>query len=127
MNGKQIRDIKAEGLTYVDDEGNEKFIDFAVCLDNYFRKVTSAQYIERMKELNPQSQWDEEGIKNYIASRRRWREIANRCVLGKPWSDGPFVEFHTEPSIRFDFDTEEEYGHARSHIERFGWKTFDLS
>src|SRR5262245_26288824 len=103
MNGKQILDIKADGLTYVDDEGNKQFINFAECFENYFHEATSPEYIERMKELNPQMQWDKEGVENYIEKRRRWREIADRCILGKPWADGPYIEFHTEPPIRFDF------------------------
>ncbi len=127
MDGKQIRNITAEGLTYLDENGNETFIDFAACYTNDLNKSTSPSYIEHMKELNPQSQWDDEGIQKYIEKRTRWKEIANRNVLGKPWADGPYIEFHTEPPIRFDFATADEYSEVRYTIEGFGWRMFDLS
>jgi len=127
MDGSRIRSITAEGLLYVDDDGREHFIDFAECYAYYVRKTTAPEYIEQIKELNPQSQWDEEGINKYIQKRVAWREVALRNVLGEPWDDGPYIEFHTEPGIRFKFSTQEEFYKVRYAIEQFGWRTFDLS
>src|SRR5262249_44220375 len=127
MNGKQILEIQADGLTYVDDEGNKQFINFAECFENYFHEATSPEYIEGMKELNPHMQWDEEGIKNYIEETYQWKRVGDRCILGKPLADGPFIEFYTEPPIRFNFDTVEEFHEILYRIKRFGWRTFDLT
>ena len=127
MDGKQIQNITAEGLLYLSDNGDELYIDFSACYKNYLEKVTSPQYIERMKELNPGHQWDSEGIRQYVEKRIAWREVANRQILGPPWADGPYIEFHTEPPTRFNFSTEDEYRKVRYEIERHGWRTFDLS
>src|SRR5260221_3757403 len=109
IDGKQIRTLTPQSLTYLTDAGNEEIIDFAVCYANYLRKTTSPEYIEGMKELNPQSRWDEEGVRNYIERRRKWKEIGSRQVLTPPWDDGLYIEFHTEPPIRLKFDTVEGY------------------
>ncbi|MCC7446077.1 MAG: hypothetical protein IT324_01610 [Anaerolineae bacterium] len=111
----------------MDDDGREQYIDFAQCYAYYVQKSTSPEYIERMKELNPQMQWDKEGINKYIQKRVAWREVALRNVLSEPWADGPYIEFYTEPRIRFKFSTQDEFYKVRYAIEQFGWRTFDLS
>src|SRR5258706_15551861 len=123
MDDKQIKNITADGLWYVDETGNDLFIDFSACYGNYLQMVTSPEYFERMKELNPQSKWDEESIQKYIKRRTAWREVAKRNILGPPWADGPYIEFHTEPPTRFDFSSEDEFRNARYEIERYGWGT----
>jgi hypothetical protein len=127
MDGKQIRAIKAEGLVYQTESGEEDFIDFSVCYANYIRKMTSPEGIERMKELNPQSQWDAEVVKRYIEKVTRRKEVGRRNVLSALWADGPYIEFHTEPPIRFDFATANDYAKVRHALEQFGWRTMDLS
>ncbi len=108
VNGTQIRDVTPDGLWYIAETGARVFIDYADCHAKYVKKTTTAEYIEHMKELNPQSQWDEEGIKQFIARRIAWKEIGRIQVLGPPWDDeGPYIEFHTEPPIRFKFDPPE--------------------
>lgn len=127
MDGKQIRGISPEGLVYLTESGHEAFIDFSVCHTNYIRQMTSPEGIERMKELNPQSRWDAEGVNRYVEKVTRWKEVGRRNVLGAPWADGPYIEFHTQPPIRFDFATADEYAKVRHSMEQFGWRTMDLS
>src|SRR5262249_11111443 len=127
MNGKQIKSVMAEGLLYIDDNGDEVNIDFSACYNNYLQKAISPQYIQRMKELNPTFRWDDEGVRQYIEKRTAWREVAKRNVLGPSWGDGPYIEFYTEPPTRFNFSTADEYRKVSSEIERHGWRTFDLS
>ncbi len=80
-----------------------------------------------MKELNPQSQWDDEGVNRYIETASNRKEIGRRQVLGAPWDDGPFIEFYAEPPIRFNFASVDEYHAAAYTIAEFGWMLFDLS
>lgn len=127
MDGKQIREITAERLTYLTDDGTEAFIDFAMCYANYFRKMTSSDYIDTHKKLNPRDHWDDKDIKAYFRKVLAWREVARRNILSKPWGDGPYIEFHTEPPTRFDFASEDDFRKVRYEIEQFGWQTFDLS
>jgi len=127
MDGKQIREITAEGLTYQTENGDKVFIDFAVCHANYVQNMVSPGGIERMKELNPRSQWNDEDIKKYIEKVNQWKEVGRRNVLGVPWADGPYIEFHTDPPLRFEFATVDDYAKVRYLVEQFGWRTMDLS
>jgi hypothetical protein len=127
VDGKQIQHITADGLSYLDEDGHEEYINFIACYEHYLREATSPEYIERIKMLNQQMDWDNEGVKKYVEKRTRWKEIAMRDVLTAPWADGPYIEFYTEPPVRFNFETKEQYSKIRSEIEGFGWKTFDLS
>ncbi len=124
IQGVQIQDIRAEGLTYQTENGTPKYIDFSECYENYIRWFMNPQRLERMKEVNHLT--DEE-MKKIIERRKDWKEVAFRNVLDPPWADGPYIEFHTEPPVRFKFMNKEEFWKVRSTIEQFGWKTFDLS
>ena len=124
VSGDQIRDITADGLVYLDENGDTVFIDFSVCYENYMRRFMNPQSLDRIKEVN---HLDDEGMKKLIERRKDWKEVASRNVLTPPWADGPYIEFHAEPPIRFEFTTKDEFWKVRSTIEQFGWKTFDLS
>jgi hypothetical protein len=123
-DGKQIQKITAEGLVYLDDDGNERFIDFAAIHASNVKKRTSPEYLEKVKELN---QWDDEGEKQHLKRLEKWREVAERNILGDPWGTAPYIEFHTEPPIRFEFATQDEFRTVRTAIEQFGWRTTDLT
>lgn len=127
IDGKQIEEVIEQGLWYVTDTGERKFVDFSVANANYIRETTSRDHIEHVKTLNPQRLWDDKAIKEYIERSLASRNVGNRNVLGQPWADGPYIEFATEPPIRFKFATQEEYGKVRYDMERFGWRTSDLS
>jgi hypothetical protein len=127
IDGKRIQSITADGLVYLNDSGDEEFIDFSACYSYYFKRATSPEYIERLKDLNPQTQWDDERVKKYVERRTKWREIALRNIIGDPWGTAPYLEFYTEPCIRFEFATEDEYRETRYLIEQYGWRTHDLS
>ena len=124
MDGKQIKDVTPEGITYLDNDGNEQFIDFAQCHTNYVQKKTSPEYWEKMKQLN---NWTDANWESYIEEVKGWKEIGKRNILEMPWGDGPYIEFHTEPSIRFKFASKEEYGKVMTAIMQTEWKTFDQS
>ncbi len=127
VDAKQIREVSPKGVVYTTETGETAFIDFSVCYANYVRKTTSPDDLDHMTELHPQSQWDEEGVKKYIESRIAWKEVAYRNVLGQPWADGPYIEFHTEPPIRFKFATQDDFSKVIYKIRQFAWKTLDLS
>jgi hypothetical protein len=122
LNAKQIREVTSDGIRYVDDQGEERFIDFAVCYQNYVKKRTSPEYWETHKQVNnlTDADWD-----RHVERVMKWKEIGRSQPLEPPWSDGPFVEFHTEPSTRFQCETIDEYVNLLSSIEKTRWKTFD--
>jgi hypothetical protein len=121
VDGKRIQTITAEGLTYLTDDGEEAFIDFRVCHTNDFNRHTTPKNIEQMKAWNPQDNWDEDGVKEYIERVKSWRKVANRNILEL------YIEFYTDPPIRFDFATVEEFHAVRSRLEKLKWYTFDLT
>jgi hypothetical protein len=124
MDGKQIRKVTPEGVVYLDENGDEQFIDFAACYKNYFTRRTSPEEWEVIKKVNNKTDVDWEW---YVERVKRWREVGGRQILTPPLADGPYIEFHTEPSTRFKFETEQEFQKVRNAIGRTGWKTGDLS
>ena len=123
LDGEQIRSVTTQGVIYVDD-GVEKFIDFQQCYDNYVKEFLSPERWAIHKELNNKTDkdWNE-----YVERIKRWKEIGLRNVLIPPWADGPFIEFHTEPPLRFQFTSQEKYGEVAEAIRDTEWQTFDLS
>jgi hypothetical protein len=124
LNGERVRSVTAQGLTYVDDEGVEKFIDFAQCYENYVKEMLSSARWDKIKAANNKTDadWD-----NYVERTKKWREVGRRNILTPPWGDGPFVELYTEPPTRFQFDSEEAYREITGAIRETGWRTADLS
>jgi hypothetical protein len=120
----KIRQITPRGLTYTDERGEERFIDFAECFERYVAEQTRPEGWERHRQLNPGRDPDPAA---YEARLRRFRQVGLRNILGPPWGSGPFIELHTDPPTRFQFATEAEYDEARAAIERAGWRTADLS
>jgi hypothetical protein len=124
MDGKRIKAVTPEGISYLDDEGFAQFIDFAECYANYVRKQTSPETWERLKDVNNKTDSDWEW---HLERVKKWKEIGARQPLTPPWADGPYIEFHTDPPIRFKFDTQEEYQNVISAIRQTNWVTFDQS
>ncbi|MEO8607177.1 MAG: hypothetical protein ABI690_04815 [Chloroflexota bacterium] len=124
MDGKRIKAITSVGISYLDDEDFAQFIDFAECYANYARKQTSPETWERLKQVNNKSDADWEW---HIERVQKWKEIGARQPLTPPWADGPYIEFHTDPPIRFKFATKDEYQEVMTAITHTGWKTFDQS
>lgn len=120
MDGKQIKDITPEGLSYIDDEGKEQFINFSECYASYVQKSTSPEYWERIKRLNnfTDADWDD-----HLERVQLWREVGKRDMIGNP----AYMEFNTTPPTRFTFATWDEFLETQQTIERAGWQTFDLS
>ncbi|MEO8394473.1 MAG: hypothetical protein ABI700_15880 [Chloroflexota bacterium] len=123
LAGELIRRVTAQGIIYVDD-GVEKFIDFQQCYDNYVKDRLSQERWTKHKTLNNQTDadWDQ-----YVERTKNWKEVGRRNVLTPPWADGPFIEFYTEPLLRFKFASHEKYSEVDDAIHHAEWRTFDLS
>ena len=128
MNGKSnIPSIGEEGLIYVTESGEERFIDFQRCYENYVVWQTQTDHLEEVRNLN---QMDDEQLKEYVAGVYDWKEVAYRGIDGFPWSTepclGPCLEFHTEPPDRIEFDNAAEF-EKLCRARQAGWQTTDLS
>ncbi len=128
MDSKLIQNITESRLTYLDENGEENFIDFALCYKNYLKRYLSPENLAEIKN----NKTDEE-LEKYIERRKAWREIAVRNILGarvesQAWrSSVPYIEFYTDPPTLFEFTEQEDFQKIRWAIEKAGWKTFDLS
>ena len=124
LAGKQIQRMVAQGLWYIDDDGTEQFIDFAICYENYVQVALTPEKLEAMKRASNKSdtEWAE-----HFERIKRLKYVGDRNILTAPWADGPYIEFYTKPPIRFKFATVEQYQRVRNYIERTGWRTGDRS
>jgi hypothetical protein len=120
MAASRIQGITRDGLTYVDDNGTAQFIDFEACFNLYFANFVKPDNLQHIKEINHMT---DEKLTQSIEKRRKWKEVALRNIIGNP----PYIEFHTDPPIRFTFEDENNYRKIRTAIEENGWRTFDLS
>jgi hypothetical protein len=121
IDGSQIREITSQGIRYMDADGEEQFIDFAACYDNYVKERLSPERWALYKELNPKADndWD-----HYVERIKSDKEVAQRNILSSRF---PYIEFYTQPPTRFKFASEEAYREVRQAIEEAGWRTGDLS
>jgi hypothetical protein len=130
LDAKHIREVTSDGIRYVDEQGKEQFIDFAVCYERHVKENTSSEYWEKFKKLNKltDADWD-----NHVESVKRWRKVGVRDITGSRKVDGhyikglPYIEFDTQPRIRFEFTSLDEWYRVEGTIRRAKWRTMDLS
>jgi len=136
ISADQIKEVRQEGIVYVDYAEQEQFIDFDQCYQNYLRKRLTPEAHKRSQELNPSMPEDYD---SYCTRIRKWKEVGLRNSIGLNFTDGeanyglPYFEFHTIPPVRIEFDTPEKYN-AFEHeflkaawLEKSQWDTFDMT
>jgi hypothetical protein len=147
IDGKRIQRVTKEGLFYLDDKGEEAFIDFAAC---YERKLAEFMKSENLKRFQERNQMSDERLAQFIERRKKEsRYVADRnSIGGEPMGTAPYIEFYTDPPTRFVFENEEKFQEIGFSIEflsamppdsatqeqweayfagQTGWRTFDLS
>src|SRR5689334_17759805 len=95
MDEKNIIEITSEGLTYMDENGENQFIDFAVCWQHYLNTWNDPIKLQQFKEVNPSS--TDEKLEENIKWMRTLKEIGGRDFAI------PYIQFYTEPPTRFIF------------------------
>jgi|GEM_PF-1478558 len=122
LDGSQIRSVTAQGIAYIDDSGAEQFIDFAQCYESYFEEFKKPRLTpeawERYKARNPASPQD---WASYVERMKRFKGVGARNISAQ------FIVFYTEPRIRFNFATQDEWWTVRLGIEKARWRTIDLT
>jgi len=103
--------VTSEGIHYISQSGQQTFLDFNDCNENWllYRKKTDLLNDEQLLTL-----------------RKKDKTIGQRDISDKQ----KFIEFFTRPFTRFVFsipEQEEAYKELRDSIREFGWTTFDLS
>jgi hypothetical protein len=113
---KKIKNITPNGITYINELGEDNFIDFKKCNENWI------QYRKRTENLNDETVEQIKKSDRYVGQR-------NIC------SDHKFIEFFTYPKFtRFEFqetaerqDSEKLFSNLKNSITLAGWTTLDLS
>jgi hypothetical protein len=118
MDGAQIREITPEGLTYVDEEGKLQFIDFEACYQKHMTAFMKPEHLERYKEINYMT---DEDLQARLELMKDWKEIGGRDLYGNP----PYIEFYSDPPVRFEFADVNEFHRVRYLVHKGGWHTFD--
>lgn len=112
---KLIKSVTTEGISYVDENGIEGYVDFKQCSENWI------QYRKRSENLNHEK---------VIELKRSSKCVGQRDICANP----RFIEFFTRPFTRFEFiesdeypDTEMAFCKLQNDIISAGWTTLDLS
>jgi hypothetical protein len=120
--------IGNDGLKYIDEHGNEKFIDFRECRNSW---------VKHMNESENYVDCNGEPVRNVS-------ENDTTCVAHRNWlAEKPYYEFFTSPRIRFEITLKKKifdalnknwkgryykiFCNIRFSIDNSGWSTFDLS
>ena len=114
MKAPKIIQITHSGIEYVDSTGNNHFIDFEVCKENWNNYSLESQDFEFSDTFDVQKS----------------RCIGRRNSLGNPL----FIEFFTEPITRFEFrytffrrKAMKAYFALYQAIIKAGWQLFDMT
>ena len=104
---KEITNITSDGINYVDEEGNQQFIDFQSCHQN--------NLMDREKRLGGK----------YTDEEREFWQRAKYVGVRFALSDPPTIEFYTVSRIRFEFPTKDRLYEVLVGIKKAGWRTND--
>lgn len=117
MNEKNIIEITSEGLLYLNEDEEKQFIDFAGCYQRYLDRLNDPDNERRFREGNPA--FNDEELDASLKRIKAKKEVG--------WRDFSllYIEFYTEPPIRFDFSNLDEFHRVKGLVRKAGWRTFD--
>ncbi len=106
-----IKEIDEKGIVYVDEAGEELFLDLKACNENWLA------YRKRTEALS-----DEE----VIALRGQDKTVGHRNASN---GDTCFIEFFSRPFMRIEFSKfeKDQFNQWRDAVWESGWTTWDLS
>jgi len=117
MNEKNVIELTSKGLAYMDENGERRFIGFAVCYQRYVNEWSDPVKLKRFKEANPGRSDDElEASINYM---RTVKEIGGRDFTI------PGIAFYTDPLTEFNFLSRDEYDKVVYFVRKAGWRLRD--
>jgi predicted RNA-binding protein with RPS1 domain len=124
-----IKNVTELGLEYIDENGNPKFIDFKICLQNSVEILNHTGIGLEYSDENGNPK-----LINFQICRQDSGEILNhpefvavRSIIGYPYGTAPYIEFFTEPLTKFVFNRKEIFRGLHIQMRETGWLTFDLS
>ena len=118
----QIKAITDAGIGYLDENGVEKFIDFAACYADWRAWVESQDYWEQMKREHGYS---DEMRPRFLGRLDPWKQVGFRTTSAA--HGGPYIQLHANPPVRFKFADINDYYEVRDLILAAGWQLSDES
>lgn len=106
-NNKEIIDVNAKGITYIDEKGDYQSISFNNCHQNFLS--------------NEEKSWGSE----YTEERRQFYQRSKYVGVRYALSDPPALEFYTRPRTVFEFSSREDLSDILVQIKNSGWRTRD--
>lgn len=120
MKIEQVQAITPAGITYLDNEGLSKFIDFAEWFQTNLEQALSAPI---MTEL----------MAKYVKQLKQVGEINYLGDIDGPAQDGsfifsaPYALFYDSQNTLFEFADQQECAAFHQRVTDVGWYLFDLS
>jgi hypothetical protein len=120
LDSKQIQEITAEGILYIDNDNNKKFIAFEDCFNTFLKWELSVSIITEKKA-------------EFIRSMKQVGEISYIGENFEPWItestsvNRPYVLFYDNQLTRFEFSEHNECAEFHQRVTETGWNLFDTS
>ena len=129
IHSNQVKETRQDGIVYIDNEGDEQFIDFEVCYQNYLQRRLSPEAIESYKKANNLTDDD---LPEYFEHLKNWQVIGGRNYSGDRSGSGeyslPYLDFFVQPTIRVEFPNQYEFLKIeRTLARKFKWRTIDYT
>lgn len=122
IDGARIQRVTQEGLFYLDESGEEAFIDFAECCERRLAEFMRPENLKKFREANPGSTKEE--LDESIEGQKNWKIVGYCDTSMTPH----YLTFYADPSIHFEFSTLAELLQVRAFMRRNGrWITRNFS
>ena len=124
MDGSRIQEVTAQGLTYLDDRGEEQFIDFAACFQRWLGRSITPEVLKNVKEWNHMT---DAQVQEFIGDMNNETVVGGRDIYGYSETKLPSIQFYTEPPTNFEFPDVQDFYRINYLVRKVGWRTQDLA
>ena len=114
----QIQSITPDGMHFIDEYGEARYIDFYECYQNFAQQDIN---YDLFRKSNAEKQMSDEEFRVYFEENRLYA-----CVGGRNSID-LYIEFYTDPVTRIEFDNTGELFDFATEILRAGWWLTDYT
>jgi hypothetical protein len=119
MDSNRIVSISADGIVYLDDNGDRLFLDFVECYDAYLKEALSASIMTAFMAEVMRSM-------KLIGEINHLGDILELLPTGAVTSR-PYAEFYDKQLTRFEFANQAQCGDFHQQITELNWSVFDLT
>jgi hypothetical protein len=123
IDGARIQRVTSEGLFYLDDDGEERFIDLEAIHQQKLAKFLDPKSLRQYQAKNALNDHE---LERAIEARKATKDVGDWIP---PHNAGSvvifytcYIDFDTEPPTRFAFDLLSEHtDRIDAHLKQHGW------